>query len=114
MDKFIIAHFLKEKKGKIRFYEKKKNATILYSLAPSFNTFTYTGLTRTLLSYMQKMGVVNGVVHLLLQHSPPCYNFRTTARHSPFEICNVYHMGRVLYVSIRYYMKICLIFVSVH
>ena len=54
LDKFIIMHFPKEKKGTVHFYQKKKNATTLYSLSPSFNTLTYTGLTSTLLLYMQK------------------------------------------------------------
>ena len=53
-DKFIIMHLPKEKKGKVRFYQKKKNATTQNSLSPSFNTFTYTGLTSTLSSYVQR------------------------------------------------------------
>ena len=35
--KFIIANFAREKKGEVRFYQNKKNATALYSLSPSFN-----------------------------------------------------------------------------
>ena len=74
LDKFIIMHFPKEKKGTVRFYQKKTNATTLYSLSPSFNTFTYTGLTSTLLLYMQKFAWCT----YFLQYSPPCYSFRTT------------------------------------
>ena len=51
LDKFKTTHF-PQKKRKVRFYQKKKNATTLYLLSPSFNTFTDTGLTSTLLSYM--------------------------------------------------------------
>ena len=53
-DKFRTTHLPKEKKGKARFYQYKNNATTLYLLSPSFSTFTYTGLTSTLWSYMQK------------------------------------------------------------
>ena len=37
LDKFLFAHFPREKKGEVPFYQKKKNATSLYSLSPSLN-----------------------------------------------------------------------------
>ena len=37
-------------------------------LSPSFNIVTQTGLTSKLLSYIQNMDVVNGVVHIF--HTP--------------------------------------------
>ena len=40
-------------------------------------TFTYTGLTSALLSYMQKREWLKARSSYLLQHSPPCYSFRT-------------------------------------
>ena len=46
---FVIGE---ERKGTLLLIE--INAKTLYLLSPSFNTFTYTGLTSTLLSYMQK------------------------------------------------------------
>ena len=50
LDKYITTHLPKEKKGKVRFYQKKKNArTTLCLLSSSSNTFTYIGLTSTLL-----------------------------------------------------------------
>ena len=78
LDKFIITHFPKEKKDNVRFYQKKKNATIHCPRSPSSSTFTYTGLTRKFLSYMQKWAWLKAWSTYFLQHSLPCYSFRTT------------------------------------
>ena len=39
LHKFITTHLSMGKKGKVRFYHKKKNARTLYLLSSYFNTF---------------------------------------------------------------------------
>ena len=84
-DKFITTHFPKEKKGKVRSYQ-KKNARTLCLFSPSSNTFIYTGLTGILLSYLEKWAWLKVWSTYFLQYNPPCYSFRTTPLSSPDEI----------------------------
>ena len=100
LDKFIITHFPKEKKGKVRLYQQKQSATSPYSLSPSRNTFICPGLTSTLLSYMQKWARLEAWSSYFLQYSPPCYSFRMAPQLYCHSRCRMLHMKSVQKINI--------------
>ena len=74
----LTPHFPKKKKGKVLFYQWNKNATSLYLLSSSLNTFTYTGLISTLLSCIQNGRGLRRSRHILYKTAAALLQFRTT------------------------------------
>ena len=67
--------YLLKETNKLLSIEECKNHLLAFSFS---NTFTCTAATSKSFSYIQKVGVVMGVVHIFPTSQPPCYNFRTT------------------------------------